>query len=256
MMKHGNDNSVEVFIKRETAEYVQIEGEKIIEEARKLNQEDSEPIPEENFVFINELCDRDSRKQWKQRKEERRRKIYMFFYKSAVAVAVIAIVVNLSIVSVPAMRKVALNFLITVTDECTYVNSYKGTQQETDIENNGFDIVWNKKYEVTYLPEGFSIFTESQDVCDRYKEYVDTNENYIYYTQSIQNTGFSLDSEHAISSQENVNSEQALCIEKKRDGETYITILFEADSYFILLESKGVSKEEMLKVARSIKLPD
>lgn len=255
-MKHGNDNSVEVFIKRETAEYVQIEGEKIIEEARKLNQEDSEPIPEENFVFINELCDRDSRKQWKQRKEERRRKIHIFFYKTAVAVAVIAIVVNLSIVSVPAMRKVTLNFLTSMSEQCISVHSFDGEEEEPDVENDGFNIVWNTKYGVTYLPEGFKIITSSQSECDRYMEYGDGNDKYIYFTQTSTYTGFSLDSEGANVKQENVNGEQAVYIEEEKEGDICIIMLYKTGSYFILLESQGVSKEEMLKVARSIKLLD
>lgn len=250
MIKNKSDMAVEELIKLEAAEYVHAEGGKISEEACKLNEEDSEPIPEENLKIIYGLCDTYFDKQPKIHPMD----IRAFFYKISVAVAILLIALNISIVSVPAMRNAALNFLMQVTEKSTQIQSFNGSNEDAEIEDNKFDILWKTKYEVTYLPEGFRAVSVSQDVCERCIQYEDGNDNYIHFMQASGSTGISLDTEGATVKQFYMQEEQVLYIEEEKYGQTCITMLWKSGTYFIMLESKGVGQEDMMKVAESIRL--
>ena len=137
---------------------------------------------------------------------------------------------------------------------------YDGEYYDANKENNSwlnkdkFDIEWTEEYNVTYLPEGFSALTLSCNTLSRYIEYADGNDNSITLGQNIDTTTYSIDTENAKVEYLDINGKKAMYVEKEYEeiGNTN-KLLWKEDDYFIGLDGIGVTKEELVKVAESVK---
>ena len=110
------------------------------------------------------------------------------------------------------------------------------------------------RIQCTYLPEGFSALTLSCNTLSRYIEYADGNDNSITLGQNIDTTTYSIDTENAKVEYLDINGKKAMYVEKEYEeiGNTN-KLLWKEDDYFIGLDGIGVTKEELAKVAESVK---
>lgn len=165
------------------------------------------------------------------------------------------IVFNISVVSVPAMRSATLGFLVKESKIATQIQSNDANKENNSwLNKDKFDIEWTEEYNVTYLPEGFSALTLSCSTLSRYIEYADGNDNSITLGQNIDTTTYSIDTENAKVEYLDINGKKAMYVEKEYEeiGNTN-KLLWKEDDYCIGLDGIGVTKEELVKVAESVK---
>ena len=100
----------------------------------------------------------------------------------------------------------------------------------------------------------FSALTLSCSTLSRYIEYADGNDNSITLGQNIDTTTYSIDTENAKVEYLDINGKKAMYVEKEYEeiGNTN-KLLWKEDDYFIGLDGIGVTKEELVKVAESVK---
>ena len=228
-MKMRNERGFEQLLKKASSTYVEEKGEKIIEEANQLNKQSGEPLPENYTKFMDDLFTDNQKVQFNKSKEKKNG--IPLFYKAAVVVAAVMIVFNISVVSVPAMRSATLGFLVKESKIATQIQSNDANKENNSwLNKDKFDIEWTEEYNVTYLPEGFSALTLSCSTLSRYIEYADGNDNSITL------------------------GKKAMYVEKEYEeiGNTN-KLLWKEDDYFIGLDGIGVTKEELVKVAESVK---
>lgn len=252
-MKMRNERGFEQLLKKVSSTYIEEKGEKIIEEANQLNKQSGEPLPENYTKFIDDLFTDNQNVQFNKSKEKRNE--IPLFYKAAVVVAAVMIVFNISVVSVPAMRSATLGFLVKESKIATHIQSNNAIKENNSwLNKDKFDIEWTEEYNVTYLPEGFSALTSSCSTLSRYIEYADGNDNSITLEQDIDTTTYSIDTENAKVEYLDINGKKAMYVEKEYEeiGNTN-KLLWKEDDYFIGLDGIGVTKEELVKVAESVK---
>ena len=252
-MKMRNERGFEQLLKKASSTYVDVKGEKIIEEANQLNKQSGEPLPENYTKFMDDLFTDNQKVQFNKSKEKKNG--IPLFYKAAVVVAAVMIVFNISVVSVPAMRSATLGFLVKESKIATQIQSNDANKENNSwLNKDKFDIEWTEEYNVTYLPEGFSALTLSCSTLSRYIEYADGNDNSITLGQNIDTTTYSIDTENAKVEYLDINGKKAMYVEKEYEeiGNTN-KLLWKEDDYFIGLDGIGVTKEELVKVAESVK---
>lgn len=237
-------------IKLAASRYVESEGNKILEEAEALNRASNEKLSEKEIEEFKKLCVRERKKQ--KRKTTGKK---LLFYKIATAAAVFLLILNISVISVPAMRTAVLNFFAERHDTYTRITSDSGEGGEAaDNDNAGetenrYRLELDKEYEVTYLPEGFKIRNIAKDSLGINIEYGDKNGNLVTYTQDNEDTTIHVDTENAEVKYTEIHGTQALMSVK----ENVIIIIWKIDDVFICVDGMGVNEEEMLKIARSVK---
>lgn len=252
-MKIRNERGLEQLLKKASSTYVEYEGKKIIEEANQLNKQSGEPLPENYTKFMDDLFTDNQKVQFNKSKEKKNG--IPLFYKASVAVAVVMIVFNISVVLVPAMRSATLGFLVKESKVATQIQSNDVNKENSSRVSEGrFDIEWTEEYNVTYLPEGFSTLTSSCSTLSRCIEYADVNDNSITFEQDIDSTTYSIDTENAKVEYLDINGKRAMYVEKEYEeiGNTN-KLLWKENDYFIEVEGIGVTKEELVKVAESVK---
>lgn len=253
VMKIRNERGLEQLLKKASSTYVEYEGKKIIEEANQLNKQSGEPLPENYTKFMDDLFTDNQKVQFNKSKEKKNG--IPLFYKASVAVAVVMIVFNISVVSVPVMRSATLGFLVKESKVATQIQSNDANKENSSRVSEGrFDIEWTEEYNITYLPEGFSALTSSCSTLSRCIEYADVNDNSITFEQDIDSTTYSIDTENAKVEYVDINGKRAMYVEKEYEeiGNTN-KLLWKEDDYFIGLDGIGVTKEELVKVAESVK---
>lgn len=242
------DKSEEVMqnaiIKLAASKYVESEGNKILEEARALNQDEDEKPTREEIEKFKKLCDEELKKQKHKTKGKK-----LLFYKVATAAAVLLLLVNISIVSVPAVRMVVLNFLTERHQKYTRITSNSNENVKNDRRNDRYKIIFDKEYEITYLPEKFKVIDYTKDSLGIGINYKDDNDNLIMYSQDIEDPAIHIDTEDAEVKYIDINGYSALVSIKS----THITMVWKLENSFITLSGVGLSESEMLKVARSVR---
>lgn len=239
-LERNEDIFFDEIIKNAATNYVHNEGEKLLEEARKLNQEEGKPTVEQIQDF-KKLCDKQLRKN--------KAKVNIF-YKISTAVAVLLILVSVSVVSVPAMRGKMIDFLVSVNEECTII---KTKEPDSEGEINKYRIEFEPEYEVTYLPEGFYVESENKTSISKNVNYSDGTMKTIAFMQTIDSSDVNIDSKGAGVSKININGKIVMFTAEGVGEETKIRCIWEEEKYFIVVNSKGVSEEEMIKVIESTK---
>lgn len=229
-------------LKLAAGKYMERQGEKLVEEHRELDKMAllKQPTVKQMREF-KKICKREFRK--------KNRRIALF-YKVAASAAVLLLIFNISVVSVPAVKRVVLDFLISSEETHTKINisdSERSTIRKEE-EKSKYRFSDTNEYEITYLPEGFQIEKEektSSILGISYKY----DDKYILFLQKNDSTTVNIDTENAIVDYVDINGENAILSEK----DDTINITWRKEDYFLHLSSKGLEKKELIKVAKSIK---
>ena len=78
--------------------------------------------------------------------------------------------------------------------------------------------------------------------------YIGKNDRYLSFTQLKDKSSYNVDTENAKQSTTYINNQEAMVVEK----ENRIIIIYDIDEYTFQFESRGIDKEELYKVAKSI----
>lgn len=245
MIQSSEEVLQDAMIKLAAAQYVESEGNKLLEEEKLLNQTEEDELTEEDIKNFEELCDRELKKH----KRTPSGKI-LWFYRAAAVAAVLLLALNISIVTVPAMRGWVWDFITQINPESTIIKSVE-SDDEVEVERNeGVNRrIFDKEYGITYLPEGFNIASETRSSKGINIDYCDTNGNMIFYKQKAEQNNMYVDTENAEVSEIKIDGYTAMLSAK----EEKITIYWQMEDYFIGVEGIGVDEQELIKVARSIK---
>lgn len=220
--------------------YIEQENMKIEEEIQNIERVSNAEINIEKIY----------KKEIKNKKGNKKR---IWIYKAGSAVAVILIALIIITTTVPTVRAAAFNFFFRMEKSHTDISNYSDdeviTGNASHSDNNKYIIKFDKEYEVTYLPEGFEIISQTITPAGIDIDYADANNNIIMMSQDVIEASISIDTENAEVYSCDVNGYTAMVSVKKNK----IVVIWKVDGYFISISGKGVSEDEMLKVARSIK---
>lgn len=244
MKNESNKQIPEELLRLAANRYMEEKGEEIFKEAQRLNREEGE-VPEEEIKKFRKLYKREFRK---------KRANVPIKYKVAAAVAIVLVVANVSIVSVPAVKQVALNFLTKTEKTHTEIriSDEKLSKKTNDTHNEMiYRIQLDKEYQPTYLPKGFRVSQEQKDWISLNVVYNNADDDReITFLQLGEHAGISLDTEEAVVDYVDINGETAMFVTKKER----LKIFWRVDGYFILITSSGVDKEELIKMAKSVEI--
>lgn len=245
MIQSSEEVLQDAMIKLAAAQYVESEGNKLLEEEKLLNQMEKDELTEEDIKNFEKLCDREIKKH----KRTSPGKI-LWFYRAAAVAAVLLLALNISIVTVPAMRGWVWDFITQINPESTIIKSSE-SDDEVEVERNeGVNRrIFDKEYGITYLPEGFSIASETKNPMGINIDYSDENGNMIFFAQRIEQNAMYVDTENAEVSEIKINGYTAM-LSAKADN---VIVYWQMEDYFISVEGIGVDEQEIVKVARSIK---
>ena len=171
---------------------------------------------------------------------------------SAVAIFLITFVVITA--TVPPIRAAVFDFIIRMYDTHADISNYSEGEVGTasnELIDDVYSVKLDKEHMITYLPKGFFATLENKDIAGITRDYYDKNDNCIMFNQMIDDAGVSIDTENAEITNVDINGIDAIMSIKSKDKT--ISITWKKGEYFINLTSVGVDKEEILKVARSIK---
>lgn len=247
MKKDYIDESIQnALIKLAATKYVEEEGEKILEEARALNQVENEDLTKEQIKNFEELCKRELRKN-----KRKSRNYKMIFYRVAAVVAIVLIVANVSVVSVPAMRQAALGFLVQKYDTHMTIEKHpdEAVGPVLNVSDDRFDIVLSEEYEITYLPEGFKIQLMTKTLTGWDAEYYNQDKLVTFQQLPVDGASLGIDTEEAETKNIDINGNGALVSIK----DMVVTITWKVSNSFILISGSNVEEEEIIKIAKSVK---
>lgn len=245
MIQSSEEVLQDAMIKLAAAQYVESEGNKLLEEEKLLNQMEKDELTEEDIKNFEKLCDRELKKH----KRTSPGKI-LWFYRAAAVAAVLLLALNISIVTVPAMRGWVWDFITQINPDRTAIKSTESDVKEEVTRNEGIDRrIFDKEYGITYLPEGFNIASETKNSRGINIDYCDANGNVILFKQKAAQGDVYIDTEDATVSEIDINGYTAILSEK----EEKITVYWQMENYFIGVEGIGVNEQELVKIARSIK---
>jgi hypothetical protein len=171
----------------------------------------------------------------------------------ALAAAVILIVFNISMFTVPAVKQVALDFMTKAEKTHTVINKEDGERNTVENATNyeKYRVKMEEEYQITYLPEGFYAAKEErmlQKISMDYKNINDENKM-ICFSQNKENTTVNADTENAVVDYVDINGEKALLAQKN----DVINITWKIGKYFISITSQEIDRDELIKVAKSVK---
>ena len=245
MIQSSEEVLQDAMIKLAAAQYVESEGNKLLEEEKLLNQMEKDELTEEDIKNFEKLCDREIKKH----KRTSPGKI-LWFYRAAAVAAVLLLALNISIVTVPAMRGWVWDFITQINPDRTAIKSTESDVKEEVTRNEGIDRrIFDKEYGITYLPEGFNIASETKNSRGINIDYCDANGNVIFFSQKAEQGDVYVDTENATVSEIDINRYTAILSEK----EEKITVYWQMEDYFIGIEGIGVDQQQMINVAKSVK---
>lgn len=226
-MRNKNEKAMEdAAIRLVANSYVDKEGEKIIKEAKKLNQADK--ISPEEMAEFESFCGKEfAKEEWKKRLNN----------ISKVAVAVIAIFVFVSGI---------YQFNLTY-------NSVVNENGITTIDESSENYTGDKEYAPTYIPEGY---------VEKVINFINENEiKFNYYAEAENYLTFYYKASDKNQSNENSDNENFKIVDingvkakvTRSPNETIIKISWEKGNHLFCIEAQGVDEEEVIKVARSVK---
>ena len=115
---------------------------------------------------------------------------------------------------------------------------------------------WAGRFSPAYIPEGFALHDYSTALP--MADYRDSDDNQLCYTEDTYGTTTSLDTENAELSTADINGSEATVIEKKG----WCAVVWSTNNRIFIVDMGGAeedrakTKEEVLKVARSVTLVD
>lgn len=227
MKKKDNEKVIqESMLKLASTIYVNEEGEKLLQEAKELNKSEEDSLTEEEKADFEKFC-----------KKELKQNPWRFtrFAKTATVAALLGIVVSTCVHFDPSWFK----------------KSGPDSQATTEYQGVVYDGIGNhkKKYELKYLPKGFKESELSNSDVDGVVLYTDKKEKTLTFVYKKANKEMKKNFKNIQEIKEMlVNGNKA----KLQIEEQYI-LTWIADGYYFTIEASGISEEELIKIAESIK---
>lgn len=217
--------------------YAEEQGEKILEEVEKINA--IEGIPEEKEL-------KEFMKVYEKEKKRKKRNKKEIFYRFTMVAAVLLLLFNISIFTVPALKDTAINFVAVKQDKYTIIKSKNDVQETSKIERSE---VFDDACTMTYVPKGYKQTQLAIDLCGVIEEYMnEEGTSFVAFSQDIETAGINIDTENAETEYIDILGEKALVASKEKQ----ISIIWKKGKYFYSVASLGISKEEAIKCANSI----
>ena len=240
-----NDEMMDSVLKTTLSEYQEEEGRKILKEAEELNKTDEyaptkQQIKEFEKISKKQLC----------KKKIKSLSFKLKVYRTATALGVLLLIFNISVVSVPAMKEKTLEFFMKTYDDHTDIGKYPGEKVEDvkNVSDDRFTIKLSKEYEITYLPKGFKLRDMHKDEIGWEANYYNEDKLITFSQSSLNGTDLSIDTENTKNTYVDINGQQAFMTEK----ENLVNMVWRVDENIITVSGIDVSKEEIIKVARSV----
>ena len=229
-------------LRRALSGYMNIKGQEILDKEH-YDVNDGFAYPDEEQVKEKKkICNREFKKIWL------RNGIKAFPYKVVTAVAVILILINISIVTVPGLREIILNFKMSSSATNTKIVSDDSKGSIYNEENSEYSIGTDNTYEISYIPEGFTL-TKSQSTT-RIKDYeYSCGDKSFIFSQMSEDSTLQVDTEGAKVEYVDINGNKALVSEE----DNYIVITWKEDEYFFELSANEIDKDTVIKIAKSTK---
>ena len=242
MKKENNDVFSDELLRLAAKQFADEEGEKYYKAALELNTQNLEMPTEAQLSKFKKICAKEFRK--KKRTVKTR-------YRVAVVVAVALFASNISVVSVPAMRQFITNFLIEITDTHSKIkiSDSEAKEREKSLKNNKYRIKFDKEYSVNYLPEGYYAVEEIRNSTLLGVNFENNNGDQIIFQQHLDYTVANADSEGAKTEYIKIGEHKGILY---TEGE-YKVIVWKSEKYFLEITSNNTSREEMIKIANSVK---
>lgn len=177
-----------------------------------------------------------------------------FIEAAACVVLVLGIAAPFAIANVESIRSAVMKMLIRIDWE-------KGEMQMNFVEDNDafFDVPgdWQGEYFPSYLPEGFEVTWRSSSSVNPCIEYTsESGVQVVSFGEASSNTAGVYGIEGAAISTIDINGHTAVVIETKypqNEADHYIGITWDNGEKWFSVDTSGVSKEEAVKIARSVK---
>lgn len=208
-------------------------------------EEEMTRLPSDEEIGVHQFSPEFERKMEKLlRHEHRPHRILL--HSTGKRVAVLAAVIALlaaSMLSVGAVRESIVSFFTEVYEEFTAIIFEQPEETGRTYEADSIDAI-----EVTYIPEGFELKSESKNDVESRMEYVDDRGNRIIIRQTLnRNTQRTIDTEGVESEEVFIQSHKGIYFENKGFG----TLIWNDDTQVFYISSK-LQKDDILKIAESI----
>lgn len=240
-----NDEMMDRVLKTTLSEYQEEEGRKILKEAEELNKSDEYAPTKQQIKEFEKISKKQLRK-----KKIKSLNFKLKVYRTATALGVLLLIFNVSVVSVPAMKEKTLEFFMKTYNDHTDIGKYPGEKVEDvkNVSDDRFTIKLSKEYEITYLPEGFKLGDMHKDEIGWEANYYNEDKLITFSQSSLNGTDLSIDTENTKNTYVDINGQQAFMTEK----ENLVNMVWRVDENIITVSGIDVSKEEIIKVARSV----
>lgn len=240
-----NDEMMDSVLKTMLSEYQEEEGRKILKEAEELNKTDEYAPTKQQIKEFEKISKKQLRK-----KKIKSLSFKLKVYRTATALGVLLLIFNVSVVSVPAMKEKTLEFFMKTYNDHTDIGKYPGEKVEDvkNVSDDRFTIKLSKEYEITYLPKGFKLRDMHKDEIGWEANYYNEDKLITFSQSSLNGTDLSIDTENTKNTYVDINGQQAFMTEK----ENLVNMVWRVDENIITVSGIDVSKEEIIKVARSV----
>ena len=240
-----NDEMMDSVLKTTLSEYQEEEGRKILKEAEELNKTDEYAPTKQQIKEFEKISKKQLRK-----KKIKSLNFKLKVYRTATALGVLLLIFNISVVSVPAMKEKTLEFFMKTYNDHTDIGKYPGEKVEDvkNVSDDRFTIKLSKEYEITYLPKGFKLRDMHKDEIGWEANYYNEDKLITFSQSSLNGTDLSIDTENTKNTYVDINWQQAFMTEK----ENLVNMVWRVDENIITVSGIDVSKEEIIKVARSV----
>lgn len=166
--------------------------------------------------------------------------IRKFFPRVAVSLFVLLVSLITLTFSVDALRVKVYNFLL--TDH----NEYSSVRIEEAAE--GVTIDWEQYYFPDYIPEGFYIESAKENKDTKMISFVNSENDYILFIQSLNGSDFNIDTEDGSSRELFIGKRKGVLVDK--NGEHILIWNNEECSFYI---KSDLEAEKLIYIAESLK---
>jgi len=239
----------EIKLKLLMARFAELEGKTLLEESLELSKDPFYlPTEEAKQTFVRRL-----NRYFTQMylKKAARRLVPMGYKKVAVVLSLFIVILLTSFLSVEAVRVKVLNMFIQVEREYTEIRLGQDSQR---YEDSHIQIDWDNAYVPSKIPKGFRITKVTNNETLKSIKYENENKDYILFQQNNEHSSANADTEESDEvTHTTIQGEDGLVIRKK----DLITIVWQNKTrlFLIMGKSTSVSKEELIQMAESVKLP-
>lgn len=230
-------------------EHAQIEGTLLLEENERLKNDSEFHMPD----GLDERCMDTIQSFFKAKKrKERRHKAATILKRTAIVLLICAALFTGLWCTASAFREAVYKVFLTMTEEKTEIQIRDDSQEKpSEYGENSVEIEVPKDMIVpTYVPEGYTLTYFSRDEMQRNATYENNTGDEILYTELSEGFSCGIDTEDAEVETVSINGYEGILVSKK--GLVSINWADTDRAVLIRIASKAISKEEILKMAKSV----